>query len=191
MDADRFDALARTLNETPSRRGALRLLTGSALASVLGGLGALPAAAKKSKRPKKNGYGCLDVGQKCRGKDSKCCSGICQGKKPKKGERDKSKCVAHNTGGCALDRDVCFNPQLSPCSKTAFCLTTTGNAPFCGQATGGPETFCRTCRTDKDCEAAGVGLGAACVVLRTQGYCLNGCEGINGSSGTACLAPGA
>ena len=35
MDADRFDALSRALSTTPSRRGTLRLLAGSALAGLL------------------------------------------------------------------------------------------------------------------------------------------------------------
>jgi hypothetical protein len=185
MDADRFDAVARALGAVSSRR--------RALIAALGGLvpfGTRPADAKngRTKKPKLNAFGCLNVGQKCRGKDSTCCSGICQGKKPKKGKKDRSTCVAHNTGGCTLDRDLCFNPQLAPCSKTAFCLTTTGNAPFCAENIA---DFCRPCGKDKDCEALGFGPGAACVILRTQGICVSGCEGVNGSSGTACLPPGA
>ena len=79
MDTDVFDSLARSLGAASSRR--------RALAAALGGLvtlGVLPTGAKKgkTKKPKPNAFGCLNVGQKCRGKDSKCCSGICQGKKP-------------------------------------------------------------------------------------------------------------
>ena len=43
------------------------------------------------------------------------------------------------------------------------------------------------------CEAAGFGQGAACVLLN-QGFCATpetNCAGVNGSSGTACLPPGA
>ena len=47
---------------------------------------------KKNKKPKNNAFGCLNVGQACNGKNDKCCSGICDGKKPKKGKKDKSKC---------------------------------------------------------------------------------------------------
>ncbi len=31
----------------------------------------------------------------------------------------------------------------------------------------------------------GFGAGAACVILRTEGICMNGCEGINDSTGPA------
>ena len=49
MDAERLETLLRSLSETPSRRGALRLL----FASALGGLitvGALPTVAKKKQK---------------------------------------------------------------------------------------------------------------------------------------------
>ena len=52
MDAEGFDRLLRSLSHSPSRRGALRLLAGSAVESLLT-VGALPAAAKKNKKKKK------------------------------------------------------------------------------------------------------------------------------------------
>ena len=66
MDGTRFDTLVRTLTHTRSRRGTLAL----ALASLIT-LGAQPAVAKKSKKPKPNAFGCLNAGQKCRGTASK------------------------------------------------------------------------------------------------------------------------
>jgi hypothetical protein len=53
MDADRFDALSRSLIEAPSRRSALRLLAGSALGGALGWLGHEAAEAGKKKRKKR------------------------------------------------------------------------------------------------------------------------------------------
>ena len=194
MDADFLDSLARSLGAANSRR--------RALAAALGGLvtlGVLPAGAKKgkTKKPKKNAFGCLNVGQPCRGKSGTCCSGICQGKKPKKGEKDKSKCVAHNEGGCTAERSVCVTGSpTSFCGPEAVCLATTGNAGFCANVAGNSfsqEVNCRVCGKDTDCEAAGFGQGAACVLLN-QGFCAtleSTCAGINGSSGTACLPPGA
>jgi len=194
MDSYRFDALTRSLTVAGSRR--------HALAAALGGLitlGALSADAKKDKRtkkkPKLNAFGCVDVGKACQGNDSKCCSGICQGKKPKKGEKDKSKCVAHNTGGCTAERSACFTGnQSSLCGPQALCLATTGNAGFCADSTSfSQEANCRACSTDQDCEAAGFAPGSACVLIN-QGFCATSnttCAGISGSSGTACLPPGA
>ncbi len=148
---------------------------------------------RKRKKPKPNDFGCLNVGQACGGQDSRCCSGICAGKKPKKGKNDKRRCVAHNVGGCTLDRSVCFipTPTVALCSTTALCMTTTGNAPFCAENKDfNQQVNCHPCGKDTDCEALGFGAGAACVVLRTEGACLDGCEGVNESSGTACFPPG-
>jgi hypothetical protein len=194
MDQHRMLTLTRALARVPSRRDVLRGLAGVGLGFGAFRLPDATGAKKRSKKPPLNAFGCLNVGQKCRGKDSTCCSGHCQGKKPKKGQKDKSTCIAHNTGGCTVERSACFTGnQSSLCGPQAVCLATTGNAPFCAAATFTQEANCRVCRTDQDCEAAGFGLGAACVVVN-QGFCASAnttCAGINGSSGTACLPPGA
>jgi hypothetical protein len=183
------------LTAVPSRRDVLRGLIAAGL-----GFGALrlpEAAAAKKKRKKKprkptfSAFGCLNVGQPCRGDSATCCSGICQGKKPKKGKKDTSTCVAHNTGGCTPERSLCVTDSpASQCSAEGVCLTTTGNAGFCADADIG-FTNCQPCRTDTDCEALGFGAGAACVIFDGQ-FCASpdeGCAGHNGSSGTACLQP--
>jgi hypothetical protein len=196
MDIDRFDALTRSLSDTRSRRGALGTLVGG----TFGLLGIASAVAKKGKGKKKpkpklplNTFGCVNVGQKCAGKSTNCCSGICQGKKPKKGKRDKSTCIAHNTGGCTPERSLCVTDSpASQCSPEGVCLTTTGNAGFCADADIG-FTNCQPCRKDTDCEALGFGAGAACAIFDGP-FCASpdeGCAGHNGSSGTACVAPGA
>ena len=46
------------------------------------------ARAKRRKKPKFNDIGCLEVGEPCAGKDSRCCSGICRGKKGEEGHGD-------------------------------------------------------------------------------------------------------
>jgi hypothetical protein len=191
MNANRIGELTQTLTSLPSRRDVLRGLAGAGLG--LGGLQLAPVAnAKKKHKHKKrkpkakpNEFGCLEIGDACSNADQ-CCSGLCEGKKGKK------RCQAHNVGGCSLDRSRCFNPAVSPCSATATCLTTTGNAPFCAENTGSSlEANCQICSKDKDCEALGFGAGSACVIFRIEGACTFGCEGINGSTGTACIAPGA
>jgi hypothetical protein len=187
MDGTHFGALTRLIASGPSRRDVVRGLAGVGL-----GLGAarLPdfAAAKKKKRkpkkPKPNEYGCLDVGKACSGDSTKCCSGICEGSKPKKGKADKSRCVAHDVSICKVEFDFCTTGSSHVCNPNNVfcqCVVTTGNAPFCGDFTGGAEPLCRDCSRDTDCEAE-FGAGAACVVM--AGICGEFCEE---TGGTACL----
>lgn len=192
MDATRFDRFTRALTATPSRRILLQSLAG-----VLGVAPALPQGAVRAKKRKSkvllNALGCVSVGGKCRGQDTLCCSGICQGQKPKKGKPDKSRCVAHDVRGCTAERRACIaGALLSSCSDTANCIVTTGNASFCaeGVANADLEDVCRPCRKDSDCEALGFGAGAACVILRTEGLCGASCEDVEGNAGTACFPPG-
>ena len=107
MHAQHFDALTRSLTGTGSRRRAVALALSGALGSALGASSVQEVGAKKTKKPKPNSFGCLNVGQKCRGKDSTCCSGVCKGKKPKKGKKDKRTCAAHNAGICTPELDLC------------------------------------------------------------------------------------
>jgi hypothetical protein len=181
MDVVRFDALTRTLGAGASRRGIL----GGVLAALgLGALAPADGAAKKknTKKAKKNAFGCLNVGQQCRGKDRKCCSGICQGKKPKLGKRDRSKCVAHDESTCQPGQQAqeCGGAIGVLCTTTAGqpgqCSTTTGNAPYCFA-----DGDCFPCKRDSDCEGV-CGPQAACI------QCATTCSG---TGGTACFGPSA
>jgi hypothetical protein len=177
VDATRFDNLARALDRQTPRRTALGVF-GGGLAGLLTRLGLDEAAAKKRKRKKKlkkNEFGCVNVGGKCRGKDAHCCSGICQGKKPKKGKKDTSKCLAHNVLDCEAGADTCLENKVIPCGTSGRCYQTTGQASFCG----GVGANCFGCTKDVECEAS-KGPGAACVV------CPGGC-GPNPVT-TQCLA---
>lgn len=112
MDANRFDDLTRSLTTQPSRRRVVRGIAAAALAqATLLGPGSSTEAARKRRRNKNriktNKYGCVDVGEKCYGKDGKCCSGICAG------EGNRSKCAAHNEGGCTRDDSSCPEPSLA------------------------------------------------------------------------------
>ncbi|MFN8661923.1 MAG: hypothetical protein U0075_08530 [Thermomicrobiales bacterium] len=153
-----FDALSKEIPEQPLfRRSVLAGLAGSMLGLIAGGPSDLVAKEKKDndkKRKKKplqrNEFGCVPVGKHCRGNDSVCCSGVCDGKKPKKGERDRSECVPHDTGGCVKGQQSGFchaGSMGTPCTSSAghpgTCETTTGNAGFC-VATGS----CTDCDTD-------------------------------------------
>jgi hypothetical protein len=155
MERTRFDRWTRTVSPVLSRRG-----LATALGLVATGIPGLSTA--KKKKLKRNSFGCVDVGKACRGKDANCCSGICDGKKPKKGQKDKSRCVAHDEGGCQADQDVCVEGEGSDCPNNpeASCWRTTGKGSFCGF---GGSSDCADCARDVDCEAD-FGAGAACVV---------------------------
>lgn len=129
-----------------------------------------------NKKPENNAFGCLNIGQACNGKDDKCCSGICDGKKPKKGKKDTSKCAGHDANICQPGFDVCQG-VIAMCSNGGACFTTTGKAPFCAGGNG----VCTVCKRDPDCVAAGFGALAACVV------CTSECPE---TGGTVCFAAG-
>jgi hypothetical protein len=183
MHAHHFDTLARSLTGSGSRRRAVALALSGALGSALGVSSVQEVGAKKTKNPKPNSFGCLNVGQKCRGKDSKCCSGVCQGKKPKKGKKDKRKCAAHNAGICTPELDLCTTGLITSCGPLCSCLRSTGNAGFCGNVAN-LNNPCRNCTKDTDCHAE-FGPGAACVFLGGECYAVF-CPD---TGGTACIPP--
>jgi hypothetical protein len=195
VDQDRFDALTRSLSATTSRRGLGRALTGGGLAALVGerltphGVGAKKKKGRKNRnKPKKlpiNEFRCVNVGKPCAGKNGTCCSGICQGKKPKKGKKDRSTCVAHNAGICSAEADSCTvgEVQCNPGNPSCLCTLTTGNAGFCAAFSGGTSGHCRVCRKDTDCEPE-FGAGAACLVM--GGACTPLCIA---TGRTACAPP--
>jgi hypothetical protein len=185
MDPTRFDDLLRSFASVSARRAVLGALS----AAVLGlGVGHPhgAASAKKDKKSKKkplklNAFGCVNVDGACQGKDANCCSGICDGEKPKKGKKDKSKCLAHDTGtGCFAGQinTFCGGTTVACTTSTGspagVCDTTTGNAPYC---TDSGECF--PCKKDKDCVPI-CGAGAACA------KCPTGCAS---AGGTVCVSP--
>jgi hypothetical protein len=132
---------------------------------------------KGGKSPENNAFGCLNVETACNGDDARCCSGICDGNKPKKGEKDKSRCVAHNVNLCEETFDVCGGVVVT-CGLAGACFKTTGNAPFCAGGNG----ECIPCQRDADCVNQGFGFGAACVICESE------CGDVSG--GTVCFGAG-
>jgi hypothetical protein len=165
VDSNSFDSWTR-------RR--VGLAAGGVMSAVLGALARGDTAAKKRRKRKKpplvfNQFGCVDAGNPCRGNDALCCSGICEGKKPKKGRKDRRRCAAHDTGGCPVGHAPCTTPHTACTTSaglTGFCATTTGNAAYCTTGTGGE---CFPCTRDADCRQV-CGMAAACIT------CL-GCAG--------------
>ena len=192
MVPSRFDALTRSLAVRPTRRGVLKRLAGVLALGLLGSLPRVVSSRKgKRKKPKKNAFGCLNVGKPCRGKNGKCCSGICQGKRPKKGKKDKSRCVGHDATSCLVGQAevACGGTQTVNCITSAGrdgrCETTTGNAAFC-RAFG--VSGCFACKTDSDCQTH-CGPGAACFPCTS---CPEGtaCSGIDDFAGFPCQGSG-
>jgi hypothetical protein len=159
------------------------LAVSSALAAMLGMRSPeLVRAKKRQIKLQRNAFGCVDVGGKCRGSDAYCCSGICEGKKPKQGKKDTSRCVAHDGGtGCRAGQieDGCADGVADIACTTntgqpGVCNTTTGNAAYCVHAASCDVA----CQKDADCREL-CGSAAACIVC-------NGCLG-----GTACVSSSA
>lgn len=192
MDGHGFDELVRSLT------GSRRLLLSGALVVAAGWFGGGNAAArkrranKKRKKAKPNAFGCLNVGQRCRGASTLCCSGVCGGKKPKQGKQDKRRCIAHSAGACTPQRSFCIvdDARDSLCNLpdlNSVCWTTTGNAGFCGTAVGfNPVISCQRCQKDKDCEALGFQRGSACVVTQVGESCGEVCAA---TDNLACIPP--
>jgi hypothetical protein len=191
MDGIRFDSLARTVGRRRSRREAFQALaaTGLSAAAARIGLVSEPVAGQVSVERR---FDCAAVDEKCNGKGSNCCSGRCQGNGAKNGKhgkhdrKDKSKCVAHDEGGCTSSQDTCATGLAVACGSRGRggCFQTSGKAGFCGQVEGQipPRLNCEVCTKDKDCDALGYGPGAACVV------CESNCEFRNNNA-TACVGP--
>lgn len=175
MTTSRFDRFTLAVSDAFTRRCALAAL----------GLGAIPRVAGARKKHKHkhrnqklagNAFGCVSVGGKCRGKDAHCCSGVCQGKKPRKGEKDTSRCVAHDASICRGAADNSCGPGDTFCTDGfAKCYETTGEAGYCGRG-----VKCMPCTKDTDCVDA-CGASAACVIC--TGACLD--------SETMCVGLGA
>src|SRR5687768_12225265 len=164
MDHIQFDAITRSFG-TASRRTLGRAVVGGGLGALLGSaFGALDTDAKKKRHKRKgkkrkhtqqnppvstvppgapplvfNQYGCIEVGQPCRGDSSLCCSGICEGTAPKKGKPDRRVCAAHDTGTCKQDG------VLAPCNNrtNCGCFRTTAGSDVCAELF--PPSACAAC----------------------------------------------
>jgi hypothetical protein len=179
MDAIRFDALTRLLDAPSARRRVLQVQGIAAVSLGFAGTRIDAAYGKKRKRKlKRNQFGCVNVGKPCRGKNGHCCSGICEGKKPKKGKKDRSRCAAHGEDSCQKGQ------HLTACGgQTVQCTTSTGDVGSCRTTTGqagycAADGQCRRCGNDADCRPF-CGPDAACVV----------CDSVLCEFGTQCVGP--
>jgi hypothetical protein len=213
MDQMRFDAMTRTWSSLPSRREVLRSLAGAGVgfgSLLLPGIAEAKKHKKKTKKKRKeqpqlqlqpqpqpqplsplvfNQYGCVAVGQPCRGDGTNCCSGICQGAAPAEGQLDTSRCAAHGTGSCKQQGEgICTatNPAALKCNNSAncACIETTAGSNFCYEGRADQaDKLCTECSKDADCEALGFPPGSACAPV-SAGLCAGLC-----ATGMACLIP--
>jgi hypothetical protein len=207
MDQHRLTTWKRAFSGVPSRRDVLRGLVGAGLGLCSLRLTDVVAAKDKKQRKQRrrkkqaqapvtapsfelpplviNEFGCIDVGQACRGDSALCCSGTCNGAAPAAGQPDSSRCAAHNTGTCRQQAEgFCTTParEVTACNnrQDCVCFRTTGGSNFCGI----PNTAqCAACQRDADCEVLGFPSKSACLPF-SEGRCAGGCSG-----GMACMAP--
>jgi hypothetical protein len=159
MNPTRFDRVTKALSTSGTRRGGLRLLAGSALATLAVGLGL--------KETEANHFGCLHWKESCTS-GGECCSGICK----------RKTCRAHHRGGCKLAHNFCAGGKDKRCKPSCVCNITTGNAPHCGAA-----AFCPTteCQRDADCGEPGAAcippvVCQGCGSPATQNFCQRPCS---------------
>ena len=212
MDQHHLTTWTRSLSSLPSRRDVLRGLAGAGLGLSALRLSDAVAAKHKNKKGKKrkrkktsqtpitpppftlpplvfNQFGCVEVGQPCRGDNTNCCSGICQGSAPTPGQPDTSRCAAHDTGTCRQDIEgLCTIPDLflATCNNRTDCgcIRTTAGSNYCAELFGGPGfSQCVSCERDADCIAAGLPAASACAPV-SPGRCAGTC-----ATGMACLVP--
>ena len=188
MNQQTFDIVTRTAanlsrRDTMFRLASLGLGVGMLWRPAISGARKKRQRKKRTPRARPNAFGCLNVGQPCRGDSSQCCSGICEGTAPKKGKKDRSRCVGHNAAICTgPESDTCSTGVAHYCNGANLscgCLLTTGNGGFCG----GLVNECRGCRRDADCQEE-FGSGAACVIA--AGICEGRCPE---TGGTLCVSP--
>ena len=160
----------RAARGVPSRRHVLLGLLGAGLAFRGAQTPEVAHAEKRrSRRVKRNAFGCVNVGGICQNA-GQCCSGICEGKKGKR------TCREHDGGtGCraGLIEDGCGGTVDVACTtstgQTGICNTTTGNAGYC-IAIGGASPI-PGCTKDADCRALCGTDAAVCIRCEGAGVC--------------------
>lgn len=139
MDDRRFDAITKRLASTGSRRAALRLTGGGALAALLGRLGLEGAAAA-----------CVAAGKNC-DKGEKCCAGAaCKGGKCKckEGLKDCGKTCRQCCGPADCPSGVCTEGRCGDASCSDNVKNGTETDTDCGGS-------CAKCADGKGCAGNG------------------------------------
>jgi hypothetical protein len=191
MEDSEFDALTRKLAAPVSRRTVFK----AAIASVVGGIGALATFGRAGAAP---GPNCRGLGTPCKlyGQASaECCTGYCTPSGtcgcPSGKTECQGSCVPVCTGGRVLNASTC---TCGCASGTQFCNATAQCVPAC---TGGqvfnPATCTCSCPSGTvSCTPAGGGPATCCPPnqICSNGICCpNGQVNVNGAccpSGAVC-----
>jgi hypothetical protein len=189
LDADRFDALLRSLSATSSRRTALGLLAGSAL----GRLGVEDAEAHNTRQKCKK-IEDKDRRNRCEKKAKKhrrqhqntvpTCPLVCPVCQPC--DQASGQCVTGNQGGvCGIQSEprggairccdgTCPDPECRPAGDTGIACVTTADCVGINCCAPQRALFCSTtcicfgavageaCGSDRDCEAAATATACIC-----------------------------
>jgi hypothetical protein len=175
VDIDRFDALARRLSATGSRRAALRALAAGLVTFSLGGR--TVRADHATCTLKANGERCTS--------GAECCSGRC---KRKRGTNKRFCRKAPGQGICTVVENIC-ETQSGDCNSTGtpqcLCFVAEDGFSFCGRNADIVER-CFICDSDADCEKRPGGqTGDRCVYCGGT-YCIDRPSG--NTNGTACIS---
>jgi hypothetical protein len=177
MDADRFEALLRSFTTSPSRRGALRVLLGSALAGSFGWLGSAESRGDK-KRGKGKGKGKKKKNRRCPEDSVTCGGGTCAG--PGQCCPDEKRCG----GGCIAGTSCC--PYFERECPGGGCVPLVNGC--CAEAECGE---CGTCLNGRCVELPGLCDEANCEICNTFNWtCQVTCGGSLTCCGGQCCATG-
>jgi hypothetical protein len=201
MESSRFDALARSLSRTPSRRGALRSLLGLMAVLPVGAAAATRQAQgdARKKRQCTKPADCKKPGNKC--KQRTCQNGACGTRNRPENSPcgDGKRCCAGKCRACCVTDD-CPAPACQTCSAKGVCKPA-NQGQVCSDA--GPILRCcdgacpdPACRTSGDPAVFCVGTDNCdeldCCTEQT-GVCLGGaicsCE-TNPNVGDPCGSDG-
>ncbi len=172
MDANRFDALLRTLSERSSRRGIVPALVSVGFGTTLGlgqssrtGAKQCPPCRKKKqgkcKRRKPDGAPCAESRGACQEGVCACGGGpVCP---------PRQACVAGSCfpqGACPAGTRACIPETGTPCGDDCFCALSAEGNTVCIESGGLCIQFsdcktaaeCSTCHDSADCDA-----GEACI----------------------------
>ncbi len=175
MDGPRFDALARRLSATGSRRAALRALAASLVTFSLDWR--IVQADHTPCTRKANGERCT--------RGSECCSGRC---KRKRGTNKRFCRKAPGQGICTVVENICETQSVecnTPGTPQCVCFVAEDGFSFCGRNADIVER-CFICDSDADCEKRDGGQpGDRCVYCGGT-LCTN--RPVGNINDTACIS---
>ena len=175
MDGHRFDALARRLSTTGSRRAALRALAAGLVTFRLHWR--IAQADHVPCTLKTNGKRCAS--------GAECCSGRCV---KKRGTKKRFCRKAPGQGTCTVVENICDTQSIecnTPGTPQCVCFVAEDGFSFCGRNADIVER-CFICDSDADCEKRDGGQAGDRCVYCGGNFCTS--IPIGNTNGTACIS---